>query len=76
MTSCKFHETVVENTFPNLFLEITIVSAISEDLFATVTSIMAENDIKRLPKGRGAHRNSPPYATHCFADLFMCQVIS
>ena len=47
MTFCKFRGRVAGKTFFIFiyFLEINLLSAISGDLFVTVASIMAENDI-------------------------------
>ena len=43
MTLCKFHWVVVVKIF--LFLKVNTFNTISADLFVTVTSTMAENDI-------------------------------
>ena len=40
-----------------------VLRAVFEDLFVTVTSIMAENDILRFPKGTCVGATLPPYAT-------------
>ena len=62
-----FLQTLRDCRGENLFLEINVLRAISGDLFATVTSVMAENDISRFPeknlRGRDAHRSSPLYVT-------------